>query len=134
MKRGPAAGRRSKTDFAAKAVAAWGDALPDWVAELARYASETSGTLAADAIGYSPAVVTHVIGNAYKGDLARVEDKVRGALMGMVVACPVLGEIGRNRCLDEQKTPFSASSSIRSKLYRACRSGCPHSRILGGAS
>ncbi len=131
MKRGPDSGQRTKTDFVAKASAAWGDTMPFWVRELAVEASATSGVLAARKIGYSGAVVTHVLGNAYSGDLGRVEQKVRGAIMGATVPCPVVGEIGRDRCLDEQRMPFSASSSIRAKLYRACRAGCPHARIAG---
>lgn len=127
--RGPRAGRPSSVDFVATAQAAWGRTLPDWVDELAREASRTSGTLAAAKIGYSPAVVTHVIRNSYKGDIGRVAEKVRGALMGVTVSCPVLGDIGRDRCLDEQKKPFSATSSVRSRLFRACRAGCPHSRL-----
>jgi hypothetical protein len=129
MKRGPRSGQRTKVDFVAIARAAWGDALPDFVLALAEEATATAGTRAAARIGYSPAVVTHVIRNHYTGDMERVAGKVRGALMGENVTCPVLGEIGRNRCLDEQRKPFTATSSIRSKLYRACRSGCPNSRL-----
>lgn len=129
MKRGPATGAKTKVDFTAKALAAYGDALPDWVEELAAQATATSLKAAAKRIGYSDAVLSHVFSGSYSGDLARVEEKVRGALMGVTVMCPVLGEIGRDHCLDQQKMPFSATSSIRSKLYRACRSGCPHSRI-----
>lgn len=129
MKRGPAAGGRSKTDFLAKVQAVYGDDLPDWVEELAIQATSTSAVMTAKKIGYSPAVLSHVFANAYSGDISRVEEKVRGALMGATVICPVLGEIGRDNCLDQQKRPFSATSSIRSKLYRACRSGCSHSRL-----
>jgi hypothetical protein len=129
MKRGPAAGAKTKTDFVAKARAAYGDTLPDWVEELAIEASNTSAVTAAKKIGYSGSLLSHVFSNTYTGDIARVEAKVRGALMGATVICPILGEIGRDRCLDEQKMPRSATSSLRSKLYRACRSGCPHSRI-----
>jgi hypothetical protein len=129
MKRGPMAGRPRKTDFVAIARAAWGDALPDWVEELAEEATRSTGVAVAKKIGYAGAVVTQIVRRKYPGDIARVEQKVRGALMGATVVCPILGEIGRDRCLDEQKMPNSATSSIRSKLYRACRSGCPHSRI-----
>jgi hypothetical protein len=131
MNRGPKAGSNSGHDFLAKARAAWGELLPDWVQELALLAGQTSQRLAAERIGYSQAVVSHVFTNSYTGDLKRVEEKVRGALMGLVVQCPILGEVGRDRCLDEQKMPRSATSSIRSKLYRACRNGCPHSRLIG---
>lgn len=127
--RGPAPGARTKSDFVAKAKAAWGPALPDWIEELAAEASRTSAVSAAKRIGYSPAVLSHVFAKAYPGDIARVEAKVRGALMGAVVVCPILGEIGRDVCLDEQKKPNTGASSIRSKLYRACRSGCAHSRL-----
>ncbi len=129
MSRGPVAGLSTKTNFLLKARTAWGAGLPDWVEELAKYATQKSSVLAAQKIGYSPAVLSHVFANSYRGDMGRVEAKVRGALMHECVECPILGEIGRHRCLDEQKTPFAATSSIRAKLYRACRAGCPHSRI-----
>ena len=130
MNRGPVAGQPSKTDFAAIARAAWGDDLPDWVLALAEEATRITGVAVAKKIGYAGAVVTQIVRRKYPGDMGRVEAKVRGALMGATVVCPILGEIGRDRCLDEQKKPNSATSSIRSKLYRACRSGCPHSRIV----
>lgn len=132
MKRGPATGSRTKTDFLAKVRASYGPDLPDWVEELAMHASSNSAVMTAKKLGYSPAVLSHVFANSYAGDLARVEDKVRGALMGAMVICPILGEIGRDHCLDQQKKPFQATSSIRSKIYRACRNGCSHSRISGG--
>jgi hypothetical protein len=129
MSRGPAPGQHTKTDFVAKVAAAWGDAAPDWVRELAVEATSTSAVLAAKRIGYSPAVLSHVFAKRYSGDMTRVEAKVRGALMHETVVCPVYGEIGRDRCLDEQKMPFGATSSVRVRAYHACRSGCPHSRL-----
>lgn len=122
---------REKVDFLKKAEAAWGAALPDWVKEWALEANRTNGTLAAKRVNYSLAVFSHVMANNYTGDIARVEQKVRGALMGMTVMCPVYGELGRDRCLDEQKMGRTGASSVRARVYRACRSGCPHSRIPG---
>jgi hypothetical protein len=118
-----------KVDYVAKAGAAWKGALPDWVEQLAREANRTTAKKAAQRIGYSGAVVSHVLNNAYPGDIARVEAKVRGALMSATVMCPVVGEIGLDRCLDEQKMGNTGASSIRARLYRACRGGCPNSRI-----
>lgn len=132
MRRGPKPGARTAVDFVAKAKAAWGDALPDWVLTLAEEATRTSSTATAKRIGYSPALLSHVFANTYAGDMERVEGKVRGALMALTVMCPVLGEIGRDRCLDEQRRPNTGASSLRSKLFRACRGIgtpiCPHSR------
>jgi len=80
-------------------------------------------------IGYSPAVVNQVLKGVYKGDIARVQQAVEGALMGATVDCPVLGELPRNRCLENQDRPFAATNPIRVQLYRTCRESCPHSDI-----
>jgi hypothetical protein len=119
----------SKTDYLANAREGWGDALPDWVEILAAEADRSSGAKVAQRLGYSPAVVSDVIRGKYKGAIGAVEQKVRGAFMGAVVVCPVLDEIGRDRCLDEQKKKFSGTSAIRTRLFNACRHGCVHSRL-----
>ena len=59
---------------------------------------------------------------------------VISTLMQDAVECPVLGEIPADRCLLEQRKPQAASSPQRLRLYRACRSGCPHSRIKGAVT
>lgn len=125
MKRGPVPGKGS-TDFLAKARAAWGEALPPEVEALALAAQRTSASAVAKSIGYSPALVSHVLARRYgveghSGDLSAVFAKIRGAYLGETVFCPVLGEIGRDRCLREQKMPFAATSSTRARLHQACR-------------
>lgn len=122
---------RIKVDFVAKAQDAWGKSCPEWVLEWARYANRNTGTLAAKKVNYSLATFSYVMANKYTGDIQRVELKVRGALMSETVMCPIVGEIGRDRCLDEQKMGHTGASSVRAKIYRACRGGCPHSRIQG---
>lgn len=127
--------RKLTTDFLANAREAWGAALPEWVEELAKFAARTSGVAAAKRIGMSASVVTSVCKARYTGDLGAVEARVRGALMNESVDCPVLGEITRDHCLDEQKKKHVGSSAIRTRLYQACRGGCEHSRLKveGGA-
>lgn len=129
MNRGPAPGtvRRERT-MVQKAETAWGQA-PDWVVELAGLADREGLRGAEKRVGYSASAISTVINGVYRGDLARVEETVRGALMGHVVDCPVLGEIGRDQCLAWQKKPFAATSSARVAVYRRCRSGCPHSSL-----
>lgn len=128
----------SKTDFLANAREAFGDALPDWVEVLANEANRTSATAAAKRIGYSPSVVSGICRGKYeKGDWEKVEAKVRGVFMGALIECPVLGEIGRDQCVDEQKKKHIGTSALRTALYHKCRSGdCPHSRLKvdGGAN
>ncbi len=116
-----------------KAAHAWGGTAPDWVGELAAMAQVQGLNACASRLGYSPAVISQTIGNKYRGDLSKVEDKVRGALMGATVVCPVLGEIGRDACLTWQGKPRAVTNAIRTRVYRACRSGCAHSRLKGSS-
>ena len=122
-------GGNNKVDFVAKARAAWGKDIPDWVTVLAEEATRTSLTAVHLRTKLSTGLFSNVIANKYPGDMARVEQIVRGAFMGLTVTCPVLSDIGRDVCLAEQKKNFSGTSSVRSRLFRACRSGCPHSRL-----
>lgn len=120
---------RTKPDNVAKAVAAWGDALPAWIQVLAEACSTSTQAAVAKRLGYSSTVVSLVLSNNYKnGDLARIEKMVRGVLMAETVECPRLGGIALNDCLEWQGKPYFPTSSHRVEMYRACRSGCPHSR------
>lgn len=113
----------------AKAVAAWGEDLPLWVRVLAEECDRTTARAAAARIGYSAGLVSNVLANKYGGDMQAVELKVRGALMSATVGCPLLGDLATDICLDHQRSPWSARNPQSALLYRACRSGCPHSRI-----
>lgn len=127
MNRGPRPGSRAVApDFRGRVMAAWGDDAPAWILRLADEAQRTTASAAAAAIGYSPSVVSQVFSASYRGDLAAVETRVRGALMGSTVACPKLRiDIGVDRCLREQKRPPSSASPIRARLAATCRT-CPH--------
>lgn len=120
----------SKTSFIGNAREAFGEALPDWIEALAREADRTTGAAAGNRIGYKGgSIVTSICRGNYNGDWKAVEARVRGALMGELVECPVLGEIARDHCLDEQKKRHIGSSQIRTQLFHACRGGCAHSRL-----
>jgi len=123
--KGPSKG---KPDFAVIATASWGT-VPDWILILAEEANRTTQTAAAARIGYSGGAISSVLRNSYQGDMGAVEQKVRGALMGATIECPVIGEIGRDRCLDEQKKPFAATSALRTRLFHACKT-CTHNRQM----
>lgn len=128
MNRGPV--KNSRPDgksFVKKAIDAHGAPLPDWLEELAQLADANDLGVAGKRIGYSRSAVSTIISGKYPGDLARVEQMVRGALMALTVECPVLGEIGRDQCLTEQKEPFRATSRHRAQLFHACKT-CPQRR------
>lgn len=125
MNRGPIPGRRAeaKTSFERKV----GEAAPDWLVELARLCDREGLAGAGRRLGYSPSALSTVLAGKYAGDTGRIEEMVRGALMALTVDCPVLGEIGRDQCLAEQKEPFRATSRHRAQLFHACKT-CPNRR------
>lgn len=110
---------------------AYGEALPDWVRELAIHIDRVGLTKAARRVGYSPTSLHEVIRKNYNGRVDRVEERVRGSLMGATVSCPMLGNIRRDTCLDWQGKPFAITSAHRTRMHRACRAGCPHSHLGG---
>lgn len=122
---------KTTIDNVEKAKIAWADeaqGVPDWVLELAAQCNASSQSAAAKKIGYGSSTISQVLSNTYAGNMDRMKQMIEGAFMASVVNCPVLGEIGRNRCLIEQKQPFRATSAHRAQLYHACRGGCPFSR------
>ena len=117
-----------KETAVARAVAAWGAALPRWVRRLAEECAATSQAKVAARLGYSPATVSYVLRNAYRGDLVAVELAATGALMARTVRCPVLGDLRADDCLRHQREPWSPNNPTRIDLYKACRGGCPNFR------
>ncbi len=103
----------------------------DWLDTLADEARRSSQARVAAKIGYSPGVVNQVLGGTYKGDLTAVQKAVEGAFMDGTVECPVMGTLAGNKCLTIQRRKFAGTNPQRVQLWRACRSGCPSSRIGG---
>lgn len=128
MNRGPLPGRAA-VDHLIKAKIAWGDDAPEWIVILAEACNRSSQSAVAKDLGYSGSAISLVIGNSYNGDLGRIEQMVRGALMAETIICPIMGEMSRDVCQSWQKKPFGTASSHRVRMYTACRSGCPNSRI-----
>ncbi len=106
--------------------AAWGDAMPDWVAALARECAATSQNRVAARMGRSAALVSQVLRNKYAADLVGVEQVFRGVFENLTVECPSLGTIPANVCRDWQRKAgrFVNVNSERVRMYRACHA-CP---------
>lgn len=100
---------------------------PHWLEVLRQACKAHTQVAIAERIGYSAAVVSQVLKGAYKGDLRAVQQKVEGALMGLTVDCPVIGDLPRNRCLEYQRQSFAATNHMRVQFSRACPT-CPNRR------
>lgn len=100
---------------------------PDWLDVLRSACQARKQNVVSEEIGYSPTVVSQVLKGVYKGDLRAVQTKVEGALMGLTVDCPVVGDLPRNRCLEYQRQDFAATNHLRVQFSRVCP-GCPNRR------
>ncbi len=99
---------------------------PDWIDALRAECLRTSQNKTADKIGYSGAAISTVLKGKYRGNLKRIEQAVRGALMNGKIACPALGEIPANECVQHLRNAarWQGTNTMRAKMYRACRA-CP---------
>ena len=100
--------------------------MPDWIRALALACSEASQNKVAARLGRSAGLVSHVLRNSYPGDMASVEELVRGAFMGGEVSCPGLGQIPMDECnvWRGRAKKFSSANALRVRMYRACVN-CP---------
>jgi len=105
---------------------AWGAALPEWVEVLARACDQSSQNKVARQLERSASLVSCVLRQNYQGNMAAVEEIVRGTLMHETVPCPGLGEIEKQVCakwrrragtLDPVNTQYVT-------MFRACNK-CP---------
>jgi hypothetical protein len=103
-------------------------AEPTWMV-LLRGAVERAPSMqaVAEQIGYSRTTVSLVLAGKY----GKSTEAIALAVMTLLdqVICPVLGDLPGPDCLRNQNAPFSAANPQRVALYRACRAGCPHSRL-----
>src|SRR5699024_6948847 len=100
---------------------------PDWIAELEAACRATSQAAVARRLGVSSGAISALLAGKYKADTASMQQRVEGVLMGRTVACPVLGELRRDRCLEFQSRKFAATNPLRVRLAEACRV-CKHRR------
>jgi hypothetical protein len=115
-----------KRDSRQVAAAAWGDDMPDWVELLAVKVNEIgSQAKSARVLGYSAATINQVLQNKYKGNLGKVRRQVEAVFMATTVECPVLGTMAVSRCMENRNREFCASSGMRVRLWKACRT-CIH--------
>ena len=77
----------------------------------------------------SPTVINQVIKGKYPGRKDRLKALVEGVYMHRTVICPVSDEISTDTCEENQSRPFINTNPIRVRLFKACRNGCPHSRL-----
>ncbi|MDR8523446.1 helix-turn-helix domain-containing protein [Shewanella fidelis] len=102
--------------------------MSKWQQILAEQANEHGQDAVAKYLGVSKTVISQLINSKYPGDLQRMKKLVEGAYMQRTVVCPIMGELPLHQC-DKHQNNTITSNPIKLRLYRACRSGCPHSTL-----
>lgn len=105
---------------------------PDWILALRSTCKATSQASVAKRLGISSATVSQLLNGTYCADTSRMEARIRGELLRETVTCPVMGEVSRRVCTEEQRRPYYPDP-ISSALYRACKT-CPNAHRAEGAS
>lgn len=91
------------------------------MALLLRAVNEKGQAQVARELGYSASALNQVLKGSYKGELNNLLRRVAEVYGAETVNCPVMGDISLGRCAEEKKKPFSASSPLRVRLFKACR-------------
>lgn len=100
-----------------------------WLDELRKQVDASSLGAVAAAMGVSKAMISQVLNGKYNGSMERVQSLVESVFMGHTVVCPVLGEIPKHKCAAHQSSKHVGSTPNAIRLWKACRSGCPHSQL-----
>lgn len=74
----------------------------NWLTALRTEVERTNQVCAARRIGVSPATVSQVLSGSYAADTTRISRRVRGAILGEQVDCPVAMQMPLNVCQDIQ--------------------------------
>lgn len=86
-----------------------------------------SQTKVAEELGVSTAVVSTLLKDKYLGNVEGMEQRIRGQYMAETVLCPVMGNLSKRNCLDNQALPMAFTNPVRAALGRACKT-CPLSK------
>jgi len=104
---------------------------PEWLMALKTACLDTSQAAVARRLGVSPSAINQVLKGVYKGNVNRIQTLVEGCYLQHTVPCPIAGDIPKQKCLEHQARDvrMATVNPLFSRLYRACRSGCPYSRL-----
>lgn len=112
---------RKKNQSMDTALEAWGKNIPTLVKRLAERCDETSQKHVASMIGKSTAAVSCVLSKSYKGDLNAVLTAFESWDSGLMITCPMQGEISQGVCERTQNSKINAASTLGMKQWRACQ-------------
>lgn len=75
----------------------------------------------AEELGVSTAAISTLLKDKYAGNVEGMEQRIRGQFMSETVRCPVMGDLSKRSCLDNQALPMAFTNPVRAALGRACK-------------
>lgn len=96
------------------------------VAEIKRFGSQVR---VAEELRVTGPVVSMLLKDKYPGSVEVMEQRIRGQFMSETVRCPVMGDLSKRSCLDNQALPMAFTNPVRAALGRACKS-CIHRKDM----
>lgn len=103
--------------------------MKKWLEVLRQQVAEHGQPKVAKMLSVSTACISQVVNEKYPGDMRRIEKLVEGAFLQKCVNCPVLSQLPLHECMKHQARKGISSNPLYMQLYKACRSGCPHSSL-----
>lgn len=104
----------------ARAIAAWGEAMPDWVRLLAAACDKSSQRLVADRLGKSHGYVSRILNRKYAGSYDEAGTIVRVAYGSDQVECPVMGEMPLASCVRNRRRKGLPTNRLQHLWARHC--------------
>lgn len=96
------------------------------VGEIKRYGSQIK---VAEKLRVTGPVISTLLKDKYRGSVKTMVDRIRGEFMAETVRCPVMGDLNKRSCLDNQALPMAFTNPVRAALGRACKS-CIHRKDM----
>ncbi|OYZ03473.1 MAG: hypothetical protein B7Y42_00400 [Polaromonas sp. 28-63-22] len=95
-------------------------------AAVLRFGSQTK---VGEELSVSGAAVSLLLADKYSGNVEVMANRIRGQFMAETVRCPVMGDLSKRSCLDNQALPQAFTNPMRAALGRACKN-CIHRKAL----
>ncbi|MDH3976443.1 MAG: helix-turn-helix domain-containing protein [Deltaproteobacteria bacterium] len=93
----------------------------EWLELLNKAVNASSQAEVSRKLGVSSTTISLVLKGKYGASTDAIEKKVREVYGNESVDCPVMGEIALALCAEKRRLPFSASSPLRVRLFKACK-------------
>ena len=113
-----------------RAIAAWGEGMPEWVRQLATACDRTNQRVVAERLKAKHGVgssgyVSRILNRNYLGSYDEAERLVRATFGAEIVDCPEWGAIPLSSCVRNRRWKAAAQNHLRRRCAVVCPT-CPN--------